>query len=62
MAEQIPIPTTARTKGGKHSNRRLRYSGQTPAVLYGHGEANVCLSVPSERSPRPSATAAAWSV
>jgi len=22
--------------------------GQTPAVLYGHGEANVCLSVPSE--------------
>jgi large subunit ribosomal protein L25 len=46
MAEQIP--TIARAKGGKHSNRRLRYSGQTPAVLYGHGEANVCLSVPSE--------------
>ena len=48
MAEQIPIPTVARSKGGKHSNRRLRYSGQTPAVLYGHGEANVCLSVPSD--------------
>jgi large subunit ribosomal protein L25 len=48
MAEQSPIPTVARTKGGKHSNRRLRYSGQTPAVLYGHGEANVCLSVPSD--------------
>ncbi len=48
MAEQIPIPTTARSKGGKHSNRRLRYSGQTPAVLYGHGEANVCLSVPTD--------------
>jgi large subunit ribosomal protein L25 len=46
MAEQIP--TIARSKGGKHSNRRLRDSGQTPAVLYGHGEANVCLSVPSE--------------
>jgi large subunit ribosomal protein L25 len=46
MSEQIP--TVARSKGGKHSNRRLRYSGQTPAVLYGHGEANVCLSVPSE--------------
>jgi large subunit ribosomal protein L25 len=46
MAEQIP--TIARSKGGKHSNRRLRYSGQTPAVLYGHGEANICLSVPSD--------------
>ncbi len=48
MAEQEQIPTIARSKGGKHSNRRLRYAGQTPAVLYGHGEANVCLSVPSE--------------
>ncbi len=48
MAEQEQIPTVARSKGGKHSNRRLRYSGQTPAVLYGHGEANVCLSVPSD--------------
>jgi large subunit ribosomal protein L25 len=48
MAEQIPIPTVARSKGGKHSNRRLRYSGQTPAVLYGHGLENVCLSVPSD--------------
>jgi len=46
MAEQIP--TVARSRGGKHSNRRLRYSGQTPAVLYGHGEASVCLSVPSD--------------
>ena len=46
MAEQIP--TVARQTGGKHSNRRLRYSGQTPAILYGHGEANVCLSIPSE--------------
>lgn len=46
MAEQIP--TVARSTGGKHSNRRLRYSGQTPAVLYGHGEANVSLSVPTE--------------
>jgi large subunit ribosomal protein L25 len=42
------IPTIARSKGGKHSNRRLRFSGQTPAVLYGHGEQNVCLSVPSD--------------
>ena len=46
MADQIP--TIAREKGSKHSNRRLRYAGHTPAVLYGHGEANVCLSVPSD--------------
>ena len=46
MADQIPV--TARKTGGKHSNRRLRWSGQTPAILYGHGEANVCLSVPSD--------------
>jgi large subunit ribosomal protein L25 len=47
MADQIP--TIAREKGGKHSNRRLRYAGQTPAVLYGHGLQNVCLSVPSDQ-------------
>ncbi len=46
MADQIP--TVVRAQGGKHSNRRLRFAGQTPAVLYGHGEANVCLSVPTE--------------
>jgi large subunit ribosomal protein L25 len=46
MADQIP--TIARKSGGKHFNRRLRYSGQTPAVLYGHGQENVCLSVPSD--------------
>lgn len=46
MADQIP--TTARSKGGKHSNRRLRFSGQTPAVLYGHGKENISLSVPSD--------------
>ena len=46
MAEQIT--TIARQKGGKHSNRRLRWSGQTPAILYGHGQENACFSVPSE--------------
>ncbi len=46
MAEQIV--TVARSTGGKHSNRRLRYSGLTPAVLYGHGQANVSLSVSTD--------------
>ncbi len=30
---------------GKRRNRRLRASGQIPAILYGHGLENVCLSV-----------------
>ncbi len=46
MAEQIV--TSSREKGGKHSNRRLRWSGMTPAILYGHGQENVCLTVPSD--------------
>ena len=46
MAEQVV--TIARSKGSKHSNRRLRHSGLTPAVLYGHGKETVCLSVPSD--------------
>jgi large subunit ribosomal protein L25 len=46
MAEQLQ--TVARETGGKHVNRRLRYSGQTPAILYGHGLENVCLSVPTD--------------
>ncbi len=50
MAEQLV--TTARESSGKHVNRRLRDSGQTPAVLYGHGENNVCLSVPSDALAR----------
>jgi len=46
MAEQLEV--LARTGGGKHVNRRLRLSGQVPAVLYGHGEENVCLAFPTE--------------
>jgi large subunit ribosomal protein L25 len=30
---------------GKRRNRRLRQTGQVPAILYGHGLENVCLSV-----------------
>jgi large subunit ribosomal protein L25 len=46
MAEQIQ--TLARSTGGKHVNRRLRCAGNTPAILYGHGQENVCLAVPTE--------------
>ena len=33
---------------GKRNARRLRHTGSIPAILYGHGEANVALSVPSD--------------
>ncbi len=31
---------------GKRNARRLRHTGSIPAILYGHGEASVPLSVP----------------
>lgn len=34
-------------RGTTHS-RRLRKAGKLPAVLYGHGEANVSLAIPAE--------------
>lgn len=34
-------------RGTTHS-RRLRKAGKLPAVLYGHGEANVSLAIPSD--------------
>jgi len=46
MAETLQ--TAARDAGGKHSNRRLRAGGKTPAILYGHGLENACLAVSSE--------------
>lgn len=37
-----------RTALGKRNNRKLRQSGHVPAVLYGHGEDSISLSVSSE--------------
>ncbi len=37
-----------REQTGKRNNRRLRRAGSVPAVLYGHGEANVPLTLPAE--------------
>lgn len=45
MAEQINV--TLREEVGTRQCRRLRRAGQIPAVLYGHGEGNVNLAVPS---------------
>ncbi len=46
MAEQMLVEL--RDQRGKMNNRRLRRSGKIPAVLYGHGQENVCLHVSAE--------------
>jgi large subunit ribosomal protein L25 len=38
-----------RTKFGKRNNQRLRWNGQIPAVLYGHGEEAVSLALGAEQ-------------
>ena len=42
---QFEIPVSRRTIGGKEATKRLREEGKIPAVLYGHGEEPVMLSV-----------------
>ena len=44
MAESLN--TTNRDLLGKRDSRRLRVGGMIPAELYGHGQANVHLSIP----------------
>ncbi|MCO6454911.1 MAG: 50S ribosomal protein L25 [Pirellulaceae bacterium] len=34
---------------GTARSRQLRRGGRIPAILYGHGEQNVCLSVPADQ-------------
>lgn len=46
MAEVLKV--VSRDSRGKREAKRLRRSGSTPAVLYGHGEANVALSLASD--------------
>jgi len=45
MAENLNVKRREKLGGG--NNRRLRRTGQVPAVLYGHGEASVPLAVES---------------
>jgi large subunit ribosomal protein L25 len=46
MAQQLTVDV--RDIRGKHNSRRLRLEGRIPAVLYGHGLENVCLTVPAD--------------
>ncbi len=38
-----------RTKFGKRNNRRLHWAGKLPAVLYGHGEEPVSLTLGADQ-------------
>jgi large subunit ribosomal protein L25 len=45
MAENLNVKRREKLGGG--NNRRLRGTGQVPAVLYGHGEASISLAIES---------------
>jgi large subunit ribosomal protein L25 len=45
MADTLNVKR--RDETGSARNRRLRATGQIPAILYGHGESNLSLTVPS---------------
>jgi len=45
MAANLNVKRREKLGGG--NNRRLRQTGHVPAVLYGHGEASVALSIES---------------
>jgi|SoiMethySBSTD1v2_1073268.scaffolds.fasta_scaffold114014_5 large subunit ribosomal protein L25 len=46
MAETLNVKVRGET--GSSRMRRLRHTGVVPAILYGHGEANVNLAVPQK--------------
>lgn len=48
MAEKLNVET--REDFGKGAARRLRVQGRVPAVLYGHGEAPIHLSLPGHET------------
>ncbi len=45
MAEAVILTALERTEHGTHNARRLRRGGKIPAVLYGHKEATIPLSL-----------------
>jgi large subunit ribosomal protein L25 len=47
MANQLKVER--RTKFGKRNNRRLHWEGKLPAVLYGHGEEVVSLTLGADQ-------------
>ena len=50
MAQETEqITATKRTETGKRRMRRLRASGSIPAVIYGHGEESIALTIPADQ-------------
>ncbi|KGM13952.1 50S ribosomal protein L25/general stress protein Ctc [Cellulomonas bogoriensis] len=47
---EITLPATARTEFGKGAARRIRRAHQIPAVLYGHGEDPVHITLPGHQT------------
>ncbi|HWB10952.1 MAG TPA: 50S ribosomal protein L25 [Pirellulales bacterium] len=47
MSETLKVEV--RESRGKRHARKLRQSGSVPAILYGHGEANLSLSIPLDQ-------------
>ena len=48
MAESVTLSAQRRDKHGTHSARRLRKQGWLPAVVYGHKEETVSISIPRD--------------
>ncbi|WP_336921859.1 50S ribosomal protein L25/general stress protein Ctc [Aquipuribacter sp. SD81] len=50
MSSEIHLPAETRTEFGKGAARRLRRADKVPAVVYGHGEAPLHLSLPGHQT------------
>ena len=48
MATSSELNVQVRQETGKRRVKHLRASGQIPAVIYGHGEESISLSVPTD--------------
>ena len=48
MADNVDLRAEEREGRGKNDARRLRRQGMTPAVLYGDGDGNTALAVPTK--------------
>lgn len=50
MSSEIHLPAESRTEFGKGAARRLRRADKVPAVVYGHGEDPLHLSLPGHQT------------
>ncbi len=49
MAESVVLDAQERTTKGTREARRLRKQGKVPAVVYGHGEGTVSVTLPADQ-------------